>query len=71
MRIIYGVQGEEWAIKESRDKERGSGLMLPLPNFLSEIQPSRSQEDTHSQLIKRLNEDFRLLLSSHLELKDN
>ena len=46
MRIIYGVQGEEWAIKGRRD--RGSGLMLPLPNFLSEIQPGRSQEDTLS-----------------------
>lgn len=47
MRIIYGVQGEKWAIKERRDKERDLGLMCLLPNFLSEIQQGRRQEDTH------------------------
>lgn len=68
MRIIYGVQGEKWAIKERRDKERDLGLMCLLPNFLSEIQQGRK---TNTSLIKGLNEVFGLLLSNHLHLKDN
>lgn len=71
MRIIYGVQGEKWAIKERRDKERDLGLMCLLPNFFYQRFSRSGARKTHTSLIKGLNEVFGLLLCNHLQLKDN
>lgn len=70
MRIIYGVQGEEWVIKERRDKERDWGLMLLLPNFYERFSRAGVRQ-IHTPLIKCLNEVVGLLPSNHLELNDN
>lgn len=70
MRIIYGVQGEKWAIKERRNKERDLGLMLLLPNFYQRFSRAGATK-TRTPLIKCPNEVSGLLPPNHLELKDN